>query len=69
MTIDIFDEFNKRRFNIMKDLTVELRKNVSKGSLQTELDGIKKDLKEKQFTVEEKNNLLAVISGIETIIK
>jgi len=53
----------------MKDLTVELRKNVSKGSLQTELDGIKKDLKEKQFTVEEKNNLLAVISGIETIIK
>ena len=69
MTIDIFDEFNKRRYNIMKDLTVELRKNVSKGSLQTELDGIKKDLKEKQFTVEEKNNLLAVISGIETIIK
>ena len=69
MTIDIFDEFNKRRFNIMKDLTVELRKNVSKGSLQTELDGIKKDLKDKPFTDEEKNDFLAVISGIETIIK
>jgi len=69
MTIDIFDEFNKRRFNIMKDLTVELRKSVSKGSLQTELDGIKKDLKDKPFTDEEKNDFLAVISGIETIIK
>jgi len=31
MTTDIFEEFNKRRFNIMKDLAVELRKNVSKG--------------------------------------
>ena len=69
MTIDIFDEFNKRRFNIMKDLTVELRKSVSKVSLQTELDCIKKDLKDKPFTDEEKNDFLAVISGIETIIK
>ncbi|MBT5340039.1 MAG: hypothetical protein HN647_00020 [Candidatus Marinimicrobia bacterium] len=69
MTIDIFDEFNKRRFNIMKNLTVELRKSVSKVSLQTELDCIKKDLKDKPFTDEEKNDFLAVISGIETIIK
>ena len=53
----------------MKNLTVELRKSVSKVSLQTELDCIKKDLKDKPFTDEEKNDFLAVISGIETIIK
>ncbi len=69
MTSDIFEEFKKRRFKYMKDLTIELRIGVSKNSLQTELDGIKRDLEENEFTDEEKNDLLAVKSGIESIIK
>jgi hypothetical protein len=65
---DIFEEFKERRIKYMKDLTIELRTGVSKNSLQTELDGINKDLKDKDFTEEERNDLLAVKSGIESII-
>lgn len=53
----------------MKELTIELRTSVSKNSLKTELYGIKQDLKDKDFTKEERIDFLAVKSGIESIIK
>jgi len=54
MTKDIFDEFKKRRYNIIKDLTIEIRKGISIKSLQTELDGINMALTNKGFTKEER---------------